>query len=268
MQSKSLLVLIALVTLGSLCAVAQTPVATAPADVVDAPSWSILVTPAVVSQYMFRGVRLGGPSFQANVEADRGNLAVGVWASVPLKDRVPGQSNPEIDPYGSYKFTLSDSLSVQPGFTWYTYPKAAKENGFYRSTFEPSVALNYTVAGVTLTPKLYYDLGLKGPTAELNVAYAIPLKQLGTELDLLGTVGTFKWDDSLSIHNPDTKNYGDYWLVGVTVPYAIGQNVKLAAGFAYTQGSGNYLKTGTDPKNANPAAVGRGVATLSCAWTF
>jgi hypothetical protein len=43
---------------------------------------------------------------------------------------------------------------------------------------------------------------------------------------------------------------------------------KLTVGWAYTEGRDNFLKQGPSPKAANPAAVGRGVFTVSYAWTF
>ena len=229
---------------------------------------SVVVTPAFVNQYMFRGARLGGPSFEPSVEIDSGNFALGVWSNFPIKDKVPGQSDPEIDPYGSYTFTVNESVSIAPGFTWYNYPNADTNNGFFKSTFEPNIALNYTVAGLKLTPKLYYDLVLKGPTYEFTAAYAIPLKDLGSELDWIATAGTFKIDDAAKGASPSVKNWGDYYLFGVSLPFAITKESKLTVGFAYTKGSGNFLKAGSTPKVENTAAVGRGVVTLSYAYTF
>jgi uncharacterized protein (TIGR02001 family) len=229
---------------------------------------SVVVTPSVVSQYMFRGVRLGGPSFEPSVEVDSGNLAIGVWANTPISDKVPGQSDPEIDPYGSYTFKVNDSLSVVPGFTWYNYPDANTGNGFYKSTFEPNLALNYTVSGVQFTPKVYYDVVLKGPTYELTATYAVPLKDAGTELDFTAVGGTYIWDNSVKGVSPDVKNWGNYYLVGVAAPFALSKESKLTVGFAYTKGDGNYYKQGSAPKGVNPAAVGRGVVTVSYAYTF
>ena len=83
------------------------------------------LTPAVVSQYMFRGVRRGGPSFEPTIEYDYGSLAVGVWANFPLMDKVVGQSDPEFDFYGSYTVeVVKDAVSLAPGVTIYTYPNA------------------------------------------------------------------------------------------------------------------------------------------------
>lgn len=232
------------------------------------PSSSWVITPSFASQYMFRGVRLGGPSFEPTIEFDSGNLALGVWANFPIKDKVVGQSDPEIDPYGSYTFTINDAFSIAPGFTWYNFPNANKSNGFYKMTFEPNLAFNYTVKGFKFTPKIYYDFVLKGPTLELTGTFAVPLKDAGTELDFVGTVGTFKWDDALEDTNPSVKNYGDYWLVGVSMPFQVSKNSKVIAGLAYTEGSNNYFKQSGSPKVENTGAVGRGVFTLSYAITF
>ena len=56
--------------------------------------------------------------------------------------------------------------------------------------------------------------------------------------------------------------------MGVSAPFTITKTSKLILGVAYTKGSGNYIKSGTDAKVLNAAAVGRGVATVSYALTF
>ena len=252
----------------SLSLSAQTPAPTvspAPAEA-SAPSW--VLTNSVVSQYMFRGARLGGLSFQPAVEYDAGSLGLGIWANVPLKNKVPGQSDPEFDFYGFYAMDVSKDISVVPGFTVYTYPDAKKSNGYYKATFEPNLALNYTISGVKLTPKVYYDFITRGPTAELTAAFAVPLKDLGTELDFTATAGTFIAKDYAAETNPNVKNWGDYYLVGVVAPYQISKDSKLSVGWAYTKGSNNYLKQGTDGKVVNSAAVGRGVFTISYIVSF
>jgi hypothetical protein len=244
------------------------PASAAPVAMAPEPSLSFVVTPAVVSQYMFRGVRSGGLSFEPTIEADYGNLAVGVWMNTPIRDKVPGQSDPEIDPYGSYTFNLSGALSVQPGFTVYSYMRAPLDQGFYHATFEPSLAVNYTLRGVRLTPKLYYTFVLEGPTYELNASSAVPLAELGTELDFTATGGTFSHKNVVNGATPKVKNWGNYWLLGVAAPFTISRSAKLSVGFAYTAGSGNYVRQGSASKVKNAAAIGRGVFTLSYAWTF
>jgi len=170
---------------------------------------------------MFRGQRLGGFSAQPAVEFDSGNLGIGIWSNFPIKDEVPDTSDPEFDLYGFYNITVNSATTVVPGFTYYYYPNAPTGAGFYRGTFEPSLALNYTVSGVKITPKVYYDFTLKGPTWELSGAYALPLKDLGTEMDFTATYGTYKVTDVVNQGSPSSKAWGDYWLVGVAMPFQI-----------------------------------------------
>eukprot|EP01034_Spumella_vulgaris_P009614 gene9614-12185_t len=92
-MKKQSIALLSALTIGSLSLSAQTAPAPAPA----APSVTVTVTPSFVSQYMFRGQRLGGLSFQPVVEAAYGNLGLGIWSNIPINDKVVGVSDPEID---------------------------------------------------------------------------------------------------------------------------------------------------------------------------
>lgn len=233
------------------------------------PAWAFALSPTYVSQYMFRGVRLGKDSFQGALDATYGNWDMGIWWSNPIgSNKVSGQSEPEVDPYGSYKYALNDSWSIQPGFTLYTYTKAPTNQGFYHATFEPSLAVNYTVGSLTLTPKLYYDVILKGPTEEFDAAYAVPLKDMGTELDFTGTVGSYYQYDVINGSVPQTHTYGNYWLIGVSAPYQITKSVKLTVGYAYTQGTSAYFKQKGQKKVKNTAALGKGVLSVGLTWAW
>ena len=219
---------------------------------------------------MFRGSRLGGNSFEPSVPSTYGPWSFEVWANDPItnSDKVHGQSDPEIDPQASYTYTINDSLNLQPGFTWYTYLRAPTDQGFYRETFEPNLALNYTVQGVTLTPKIYYDVVLKGPTYELDAAYTIPLKDLNTEIDLVGTVGTYLQTDVANGSNPDTETWGNYWLAGFTCPFSLTKSSKVILGWSITGGNGSYFEQVGVAKVPNTAAVTRGVFSASYTYTF
>jgi uncharacterized protein (TIGR02001 family) len=269
-RTSSVILSAVLLSLGGLSAFAQTVATPAPVPVPDAvssASWT--VTPAIASQYMFRGVRLGGLAFEPSLEYDNGNLAVGVWNNTPIANKVPGQSDPEFDFYGSYTIEVQkDVSSLVPGYTLYTYLNAVKGNGFYQATFEPNLACNYSLSALKLTPKVYYDFVLKGPTFELNAAFTVPLKDAGTELDFAATVGAYEWTDAAEDTSPSVKNWGNYWLLGVSLPFQVNKDSKFTVGWAYTEGSGNYLKQGSAPKVANSAATGRGVLTISYAYTF
>jgi len=232
------------------------------------PSSGWMLSNSVSTQYLFRGTRRAGLSYQPSLEYDTGRLGLGVWANVPLKDKVVGQSDPELEVYGFYALEIFRDISVVPGFTLYSYPNAETREGFHKLTFEPNLALNYALGALKLTPKVYYDMVFKGPTAELSAAFAIPLKDVGTELDFTATAGTFIWKDYAADTAPKIKNWGDYYLIGATAPFQIGRSSRITIGWAYTKGSNNYLKQGSHSKVPNPAAVGRGVVTVSYIFNF
>jgi uncharacterized protein (TIGR02001 family) len=266
MKTKLLLVLLSASAFAT--GAATVAAQTAPAATT-APAYTIKFTPSVVSQYMFRGVRLGDACFQPALEVGVGDLALGIWASTPFNsDKVPGVSDPEIDPYGSYTLKISDAASFVPGFTWYNYPDADKSAGFYKSTFEPSLAFNYTAEGFTLTPKIYYDIVLKGATVEFTAAYAVPLKEIGSEFDFSATIGSYKWSEAAENTAPDVKNWGDYWSVNGAMPFEITKSSKLTVGLGYAKGTNNFFKQGTAGKSRNSAAIGRMVISAALAVTF
>ncbi len=233
------------------------------------PAWAFSVSPTYVSQYMIRGVRLGKDSVQGAIVATYGNWDMGIWASNPIgSNQVPGQSEPETDPYASYTYALNDAWSLQPGITVYGYTKAPTNQGFYHSTVEPNLAVNYTTGNLKLTPKIYYDVVLKGPTYEFNAAYTVPLKDWGTELDFLGTVGAYDQYDTVNNARPDVRAYGNYWLLGVSAPYQLTKEVKLTVGYAYTEGSGAYFKQNGFAKVKNTAALGKAVISAGLTWSW
>lgn len=229
--------------------------------------WSL--TTAVVSRYMFRGVRVGGESLQPSLDYTRGPLALGIWGSAGLANQVAGDSDPEMDFYGAYSFSHDNGTwSVTPGLNIYTYPDARRADGLYRATFEPSLAASAILGGIRFTPALHHDLTLRGTTAELTAEFAVPLTTLGTELGFSATVGTYKWNAATAGASPREKNWGDYWSAGVTLPYQVSARSSVSLAVAYAEGRNNFYKQGTDPKQPNEDAVGRLVVTLSYTVTL
>ncbi len=242
-------------------AFAAVPMSSAPLD--DARGvWTI--SPTITSHYVFRGVELAGASFQPWIDYTLGPLSVGVWSSTSLKDRSPREPDPEIDLYGSYTFTTqSGALGIMPGFYYYTYPDAKRSSGHYSSTFEPSLAAIFSVGGVQFTPKVYYNVMLKGATFEITAAIALPLKSLGTELDLSATAGTYKWNAVRANASPEEKNWGDYWMLGAAVPVQVTTQSKLTIAVGYSDGRNNFYKQGSLPQQTNERAHGQTAVTLS-----
>ncbi len=225
-------------------------------------TWSI--TPAFASQYLFRGTRLAGASFQPSLDYSRGAFAAGAWSSAALSGGARGRSDLEVDIYGMYSFS-NDTRTVEfvPGFWLYTYPDNNDSDRHPSLTFEPNLAVPLYVAGIRLTPALYYDVTREGATWEIAAAFAVPLKQLGTTIEFLATAGTFKWDNITDGASPPTKNWGDYYTVGARIPVTIGARSQLALGLTHSLGRKNFFKPAGAPKYRNPDAGNHTAVTLS-----
>lgn len=218
------------------------------------------VTSAWTSEYLFRGQRLAGASFQPDVEMDGPNWTAGVAASFPTADRADALTSAEVDPYASLTWSVSPDFSVQPGVTWYTYPggvtlaEAGPTEGPLnrRQALEPNLALNLTAGAVKLTPKAYVDLARHIFTAELNATAALPLRDIGTELDFGAALGGYR---------PYSGSVGEgaYWLAQASLPYQLGRHWRTAATLGYSEG----FDTADVPLRAS-----RAFFTLSLSYNF
>jgi uncharacterized protein (TIGR02001 family) len=234
---------------------------------VNAPTVTANVT--TVSQYMFRGKRLGGVSLQPSLELGGmvgGAMTLGIWANKPIANRVVDVSDPEIDFYGSYSVTMAEGLSLVPGFTYYYYPNLI--NTVHKATFEPNIAINYTLSGVKLTPKVYYDFMYKGATWEIAGAHSVALANLGLTVDLSASFGTFKLTDVVKDASPKVKHWGNYWTVGLSVPFQISPNSKLTLGWTYAEGWQHKLKQGAAAMYTDPLQAARGVVSVNYSFSF
>lgn len=223
---------------------------------------------ALVSDYFFRGQRLGGPSLQPAVDLNVGEFNAGISAIIPLNDKVANQSVPEFDFYASHHFSLKDKWRLIPGIAFYGYPHAPAGAGYQRSIFEPSIALTYTVAGLRITSTCYYDITRRGPTFELAGAVALPLTTLGTEVDLAASVGDYRLRDAFRNAAPTKRLSGNYWSLGASVPFQITSTSSIRIGVAYTSGFHSHIKQGASPRTVNPLTARRTVAQCGYSLSF
>lgn len=226
---------------------------------------SVTANATYVSEYVFRGQTLAGASLQPAVEVNAGNFTFGAWNSTPLKTDGLRDESLETDFYGSYAFTVSPNITVTTGATYYVYPRAITNDGSYRSTLEPSLGLTYNLGDVTVTPKAYYDVTLKSLTGELTANHTVSLKAIGTQLDLIGTVGTYKATDA--VNGSQTKSWGNYWLAGVSAPFQVAKNAKLTVGYAYSSNWSTFSKIGNAPKT-DDGTGGHGVVSVGLGYSF
>lgn len=226
------------------------------------------VSPGIVSGYIFRGQDRGGAALQTAVDVTRGDFHAGLWTSFPLEGSGALSPGTEADFYVGQDLPVGGRLGVTPGVTLYTYPRADRARGFRRTTFEPSLAIDATIAGLRVVPKLSHDLDLEATTLEVATAYALALPSLGTELDFTGAAGTYLRRDDFSGVAGAGKAWGNYWQVGVSLPYQVSFRTKLVVGWTYSAGSGAFVKPSSAPRLADPRTAARGFASLGFSTTF
>jgi hypothetical protein len=228
--------------------------------------WTTSLTPALVSGGVFRGQARGGAALQTTLESSSGGLGAGLWSSFPLESSGPFAPGTEADLYAYGNRPLRGDLALVPGATLYMYPRAERSAGFRRATFEPSLALNATIAGVRFTPKLYQDLSLRATTLELATACALALPSLGTELDWSVVAGTYlRRDDAVS---PSARAWGNYWQAGVSLPYQFTARTRMIVGWTYAAGAGASIKVGGAARTADPRTASRGFVSVGFSSTF
>jgi uncharacterized protein (TIGR02001 family) len=199
-----------------------------------AADYSVTLDTTFVSQYMFRGIKLSGPSIQPSVELTSGDVAVGIWASDALSNWNPSYS--EVDFYGSYTFKIDDSLSIPVGGTVYWYPES--NSPLHEVTYEVYVGVDYTIEGISLGARAYYDIEMEGFTFEASAGYSLPLAAIGSSLDFSAFIGTWALDEGDELN---TEIETSYWGVGVEVPYQLAENASFTVGVGYHDGFGGKV---------------------------
>lgn len=145
---------------------------------------SISTTVAWESDYVFRGVGLAEEYFAPAIDISYGDFYAGIWAALP----VDSEFGNEVDYYAGYGFGLSETVSADVGFTYYTYPDAGDD--FFDSdvnTFEIYGGVSFE-APLSPAAYVFYDFDLEALTLELSGGHSVEVSEKGT-VDLTGFLG-------------------------------------------------------------------------------
>lgn len=201
-------------------------------------SYSVTTDFAYTSQYVFRGVKIAGNSFQPSVEVTMDDFYIGLWTSQPITKH---QDN-EIDVYAGYKYTVSENLSVEAVGTYYWYPEA---RGFStRDSYEAGLGATYAMRGISTSVYYYYDFTLDASTVQGSVGYSFPLQAIGASLDVTGFIGSVTGDDTLPDSPAKVKESYTYYGVDVSVPYKLSEKATFTLGGHWARN--DNLPAGTD----------------------
>ena len=214
----------------SACALALSAIAVPAA----AQSLEVSTNVGFESRYLFRGIQFAETSFQPAINLGYGGFYLNAWLNLPIGDDdfivTPGGE--ELDLIGGYSFPLSDVVSVDVGFTYYTFPDLASGffdvleedgDGLGANTFEPFIGLAFDIP---LSPSiyLYHDLFIDTTTVQGNLSHSIPLAEK-TSFDLAGYVG-YVIDDA------GGTDYL-YGTASANISYALTDHGSIYAGVRY-----------------------------------
>ncbi len=177
---------------------------------------SVSASVAYESEYIFRGVHLADSYIAPSVDLSYGDMYVGIWGAMPFKSDFDN----EIDVYAGYGFDISEVVSADIGFTYYTYPSLA--DGVFDSdvnTFEVYTGLSFEAP---LSPSVYafYDFDLEAWTLETSAGHTIEVSE-STSLELAGYLGYVK---------PDGGSSYVYYGAGVSYSIALAENASWSIG--------------------------------------
>lgn len=140
-----------------------------------------------VSEYVFRGVSLGGSSIQPSTEisTDAG-ITVGAWYSAGLGSDSSVQAD-EIDFYASYTLPIDSAFSLEIGGTYYHYPQSGslfETEGGAAGSYEVYGAVGLEDVFLSPAATVYYDFTLENLTVEGSIGHSVPLPRDGWRADL------------------------------------------------------------------------------------
>ncbi len=183
---------------------------------------SVTVDVTYVSDYVFRGTKLGDASVQPSIEAAYGDLYAGVWHTSELSHN---DGVTETDLYAGYGFDVTEQVSLDAGVTQYTY-----NGGSGDDSTEVFVGAS---ADVLLTPSIYayYDFDYENITVEASIGYSIPVEAIKASLDLSAKVGYVDLGDEDPRETVE-DNY-TYFVVGAAVPFKLSETATLTVGVDY-----------------------------------
>lgn len=259
-------------TLGLLCAsmigtavMAQTATPAAAPTTAPEASSSLTFNVGAVSDYRFRGISQtafngalqGGADY-----AHKSGLYVGLWGSNVkwIKDYVGASAGEfELDIYGGYKGSLTDSLSYDVGAIGYQYPDntAAKVTGYKNAdTTEVYVSLTYSV----VTAKYSYSTDNFIANANSTGAKYLEVAatfDLGSGFSITPHVGRQTVPNQANATGTRLTDAGDYTDYALSLGKDFGKGISASL-TGYGLNADESFYTGTDRKflGKNGWAVG------------
>lgn len=182
------------------------------------------------SEYVFRGTKLAGTSFQPSLEAGlpiaAGDLYVGAWDT----QEIDGDTYDEVNFYAGYALPITDVFSIDVGGTYYWFP-----NDGFNPNREKELYIGAS-ADVMLEPALYvyYNFTFEQLLFEGSIGHTFMLTDFAG-LELGGYLGSADAQDANGDQAAGKPDNG-YWYFGgsADLVYAINEVASASVGVRYS----------------------------------
>jgi uncharacterized protein (TIGR02001 family) len=205
------------------------------------PAYTVTTDFSYTSDYVFRGLKSAGNSFQPSVEVAVGEFNAGLWTNQPITKN----ENDEVDLYTGYRWNVNSRFAVEGAATYYWYPEARASLGQTDDTYELSVGSSYDMAPLTPSLFYYHDFRLKSDTLQAAIGHKMPLGGVSAAtLETSVFAGTVHMKDAA----PDAAGAAinesySYYGIDLSIPY------KLAPNATFTV-AGHYVRNQNVPPGA------------------
>lgn len=200
------------------------------------PAYTVTTDFTYSSDYVFRGLKTAGNSFQASVEAASGDFNAGLWTNQPITKN----ENDEIDLYAGYRWNVNSRFSVEGAGTYYWYPEARSSAGETKDSSELSLGASYDMAPLTPSLFYYHDFRLKSDTLQASIGHRMPLGSVSAAtFETSVFAGSVRFKDLM----PDAPGAAigesyTYYGVDLSIPYKLATNATFTVAGHYAKNEG------------------------------
>lgn len=165
------------------------------------------------SSYVFRGAQFADETFMPSLDFEVAGFYAGIWAALPANHEYDN----EVDFYAGYGWGITEMVSADVGFTYYTFPDA--QDKFFDSDVNTFEIYGGVAFETPFTPAVYLfrDFDLKSWTIEVSGGDSWEVA-MDTTFDLGVYLGYV-----------DIKDHDNYWYFGVDAGFTYAFNDYVSA---------------------------------------
>jgi uncharacterized protein (TIGR02001 family) len=184
---------------------------------------AVEISTAYTSDYYFRGIQLADSIIETAINYSNDSFYLGVWTAQPFEKAGDNAVYlNEIDFFGGFGVSLSETISLDIGATAYVYPELSDGD---KATYEGFVGIAFDTI---LSPAvyLYYDVTLEAFTVQGSIGHTFEIDE-SSSLELGFALGNV---------SPDEGDSAMYYTASLGYSLALGETASFSAKLGYQDG--------------------------------